>query len=202
MKKRGIVIVAVGISIGGYFWLSQEIPQKYTESVKKITIAVTTITDSTPVYIAFEKNYFKNEGIDVALQTHTSGKSALNAVKEGKADIATSAEAPLMHSGLKGEKIYIIATIEKTEKLNGIVARKDRGISTFGDLEGKKIGVTFGTGGEFFLDIFLTTSGISRNDIEYINLKPEKMFDALMNGEVDAVSSWNPHLLNLTKRTR
>jgi ABC-type nitrate/sulfonate/bicarbonate transport system substrate-binding protein len=49
----------------------------------------------------------------VALQKHTSGKSALNAVKKGKADIATVAEAPIMHSGLKGEKIYVIATIEK-----------------------------------------------------------------------------------------
>jgi len=204
MKRRRIgivtaIIVAVGILIGGYFWLSQEEPQKYTKPVERTTIAVNLIMDSAPVYIALEKDYFKSEGLDVTLQTHTSGKSALNAVKEGKADIATVAETPITHSGLKGEKIYIIATIENTEKLHGVIARKDKGISTFSDLEGKKIGVTFGTSGEFFLDTFLTACGISKNDVENINLKPDKMFDALVNGEVDAVSSWNPHVFNLRK---
>ena len=202
VKTGGIVIaviIAVGILIGGYFWLSHEKPQKYTEPVEKVTIAVGAMTDSAPVYIALEKEYFKNEGLDVAVQIHSSGKSALNAVKEGKADMATVAETPIVHSVLKGEKITIIATIEKTEKSNGIVARKDRGISTFGDLEGKKIGVTLGTNGEFFLDVFITASGISRKDLEYINLKPDEMFDALVNGEVDAVSSWNPYILNLRK---
>jgi hypothetical protein len=65
MKIGGIVIAiiaAVGISIGGYFWLSQDKPQEYTEPVDKVTIAVCTITDSTPLYIALEKNIFKTRG--------------------------------------------------------------------------------------------------------------------------------------------
>ncbi len=41
--------------------------------------------------------------------------------------------------------------------------------------------------------------GISSGEIEYVNLKPEEMFYALVNGEVDAVSTWNPHAIQLQK---
>jgi len=183
-----IVLVVIGISVVGC-----------QQQLEKIIIAEAQQPIAGPVYIAFTKGYFKDEGLDVTLQPQTSGKASLNAVIQGKADIGTVAETPLMHAGLREKKTYLIATIHHANENTLIVARKDKGISTPNDLKNKKVGVSVGTNGEFFLESILLMHGISSSETEYVNLKPEEIFYALVNGEVDAVSTWNPHVIQLQK---
>ncbi len=198
IKRILIGIIAVAIIIGGYFLLSQE-KTEYTGTVEKITVAIGTGPVTSLIHIAFVKGYFENEGLDLVLQQHQSGKSAFNAVVEGDADLATAADTPIMHAIMRGEKIYILATIASTEHDKMIVARKDKGVSIPNDLKGKRIGVSVGTNAEFFMDSFLITHGISRDEVEVINVKSNAMVDTLTGGEVDAVSTWNPHVNILRK---
>jgi len=171
----------------------------YTMPVNKVTIAEGSQPIAGPVYVAFAKGYFKEAGLEVTLQPHTSGKACLNAVTTGKADLATTGDFPIMYAVLKKNKIYAIATIEKTNKNHSIVVKKDNGISKPHHLKGKKIGVTLGTGGEYFLDSFLLMHEIIRDEVEVVNLRPENMVAALLNDEVDAVATWNPHVIRLQK---
>jgi len=197
MKIIGIfisVIVVIVILVSGCV---QE--QKYTGPVEKITVAIGTGPVTSLIHIAFVKGYFENEGLDFVLQQHPSGKSAFNAVVEGEADLATAAETPIMLAIMRGEKICILATISSTEKNKMIVARKDKGVSIPNDLKGKKIGVSVGTNAEFFMDSFLIMHGISRDEVEVINVESNAIVDTLTSGEVDAVSTWNPHISILQK---
>ncbi|MFC1907770.1 ABC transporter substrate-binding protein [Chloroflexota bacterium] len=189
------IIVLIGSSIGG----CQKQPEEYTGHVEKITVAIGTGPVTSLIHIALIKGYFENEGLDFVLQQHQSGKSAFNAVVEGEADLATAAETPIMLSTMRGEKIYVLSTISSTEKNKMIVARKDKGISIPNDLKGKKIGVSVGTNAEFFMDSFLITSGLSRGEVEVINVESNAIVDTLTSGEVDAVSTWNPHISILIK---
>ncbi len=100
---------------------------------------------------------------------------------------------------MRGEKICILATISSTEKNKMIVARKDKGVSIPNDLKGKKIGVSVGTNAEFFMDSFLIMHGISRDEVQVINVGSNAIVDTLTSGEVDAVSTWNPHISILQK---
>ncbi|MEI7614003.1 MAG: NrtA/SsuA/CpmA family ABC transporter substrate-binding protein [Betaproteobacteria bacterium] len=158
---------------------------------QKVTFAFTNQPQSTLPHIAMAKGYFLEEGLDVQPLMHTYGKAALQAVVENKADFATVAETPIMFSVLKGDKIFVIANIESSNKNNGLVARKDAGIVLPGDLKGKRIGFTPGTTSDFFLDSFLTANGFARRDIQPVALKPEEMLDALITKKIDAVSTWN-----------
>jgi ABC-type nitrate/sulfonate/bicarbonate transport system substrate-binding protein len=158
---------------------------------QKITIAYTTQPDSALVHIAVQQGYFTEEGLEVLPQMHNYGKAALKSVLEGKADLATAAETPLMFAALNGEQFFIVAGIFSTSKNNAIVARRDLGISQPADLKGKRIGYTPGTTGEFFLDSFLTASGIAARDAVLVPVKPEEMAAALTTAKVDAVSCWN-----------
>ena len=189
------IIVVIGVSVGG----CQEQPEEYTGPVEKITVAIGTGPVTSLIHIAFVKGYFENEGLDFALQQHQSGKSAFNAVVEGEADLATAAETPIMLAIMRGEKICILATISSTEKNKMIVARKDKGVSIPNDLKGKRIGVSVGTNAEFFMDSFLIMHGISRDEVEVINVESNAIIDTLTSGEVDAVSTWNPHISILQK---
>lgn len=167
--------------------------------MEKITIAEGSQPIAGPVYIAFHNGYFKDEGLDVTLQSYASGKDCLNAVMEGTANLGTVAETPIVFASLKGAKIYTIATIHNSGKNTAIVARKDRGISKAIDLKNKKVGVTKGTNGEYLLDIFLSFHNILKAEVAQFYLKPSDMVEALMKGEVDAVVTWNPHVIQLQK---
>jgi sulfonate transport system substrate-binding protein len=177
----------------------QEPPQKHTGPPEKITIAYPTTFNGALIPVAFVKGYFTEEGLDVTLQKHAFGKQALNAMIEGKADLATAADTPIMFAVMNGNKITIPAVIQTSGKNTAIVARKDRGIKKPSDLKGKTIGVTRGTTSDFFTDAFLVIHGIDKKQVTIIDLLPDEMVAALDAGRVDAVSTWNPTLTQLIK---
>ena len=196
----GIVLVIIILGIAGYFLRGQKEPPKYTGPVEKITIAVAADPSTALIYIATKENFFKDEGLDVELNKIGSGKVITETVVDKKADLGTAAETPVMFSIINGKKIQVIATIVTSDKETVVVARKDRGITTVSDLVGKKIGVTPGTTSDFVINTLLVLHKISRNEVELINLAPEEMFDSLMGGKVDAISTWNPHIINSQKK--
>jgi NitT/TauT family transport system substrate-binding protein len=165
---------------------------------EKITIAVSPWPASAPLYIAYEKGYFRDEGLDSTLESYESGHLALDAMLSGKSDIAGAADTPIARAAVNGRKLAIVATICEIERSILIIARKDRGISSADDLRGKSVGIVSGSAAEFFLHIYLTTYHIPSRDVRLVNLAPEKVVDALQQGG-DAVSTWAPHTIELRK---
>ncbi|MDP2158029.1 MAG: ABC transporter substrate-binding protein [Nitrospirota bacterium] len=193
MKFYTMMLHVIGISVLLITAASAE--------TEKITIAGGTGAFMGPLHIAYVKGYFKAEGLDVAMQAYASGKAAVDAMVEGKAELATSAETRIMFAGLRGEKIYVIATLHKTENM-AVIARKDRGIAKPQDLKGKRLGVTANTNADFFLDTFLLFHGLSRTETEILNLKPDELSEALSTNRVDAVSVWQPYVIRIQKTMR
>ena len=169
-----------------------------TEPVRKLTLSYTIQPQCTLIHVAQAKGYFVAEKLDIQAQIHTFGKAALQSMLDGKADLATAAETPIMFSILKGEKIFVLANIEASATNNAIVARKDAGITKAGDLKGKRVGFTRGTTSDFFMSSLLTANGLTRKDVRQIGLKPEEMRDAIMSERVDAVSTWNYPLTQIS----
>ena len=187
-------------AVAGYLGMGCEGTKNPAVTPDKITFALTTLQAmGSLAHIAHKKGYFAEEGVEITPQMHSFGKAALNAVIEGKADMATVAETPIMFSIIKGDEIYIIATIETSNKNEAIIGRKDKGILKPKDLRGKRIGVTFGTNGEFFMHSFFVANGIERKEVEIINLRPDEMLDAMIGGKVDAASTWHFPLIMIQK---
>jgi ABC-type nitrate/sulfonate/bicarbonate transport system substrate-binding protein len=169
-------------------------PQKPAGPPEKIIIAYTTTLNNLLVHIAFAKGYFMEEGLDATPQPHAFGKVALQAVLDGKADLATTADTPVMFAVMGGKKISVLAVIQTSNTNTGIVARRDRGISKPTDLKGKTIAVTRGTTSDYFTAVFLMVHGIDRKQVTIIDLAPDKIAAALVTGKIDAASIWNPVL--------
>jgi ABC-type nitrate/sulfonate/bicarbonate transport system substrate-binding protein len=187
------------ICIALIFLTSCEKETKVSGPPVKITIAYTTTSTAILVYIAFAKGYFAQEGLDATQQPHPFGKLALNAVLEGKADIAAAADTPIVFAVLNNKRITTLAVIQSSSRNEGIYAMRDRGIEKPVDLEGKRIGATLGTTSEFFADSFLLAHGTDRKKVKIIGMKPDEMAAALDAGRVDAVSAFYPTLKQLEK---
>ena len=190
-----MVVAGLTLAITAYFVLRPE-----ASAPKKLTIAVTRAPDSALVYIAHNRGYFREEGLEVTLQPFEFGKVALDTMLEGKADLATVAETPIMLAVMRGKPLEIISGIFSSDRNMGIVARRDKGISAPGDLAGKRIGTALGTNGDYFRYAFLATHGVRITTDEMVALPPKEMVDALEAGRVDAVSAWNPWLFLSKKK--
>ena len=174
----------------GYFFMRSHAQHKPAGPPEKITIAYATLPETALAQVAQSQGYFREAGLEATAHLHPYGKLALKEVLEGKADFATVAETPVMFAIMKGEKISVIATIHTSHLGHAILARKDRGILTFEDLKGKKIAATLGTTSDFFLDAILVTHGISRKDVEVVDLKAEEFLTPWRM----ATSTPSPHL--------
>ncbi|MCU7925904.1 MAG: NrtA/SsuA/CpmA family ABC transporter substrate-binding protein [Candidatus Thiodiazotropha sp. (ex Dulcina madagascariensis)] len=203
MKKQAWWFVIVGIIIAGVlvFPLSKP-PITEPQIIHKIVIALSTTPPAGLIFIAHEKGYFTDQGLDVTLLKVSSGKTALKAVLEKRADMGATSENPIMHAVLKNKPVRLLATILSTGRNYVVLGRKDRGISSMIDLKGKKVGVTPGTNSEFLLEAMLTLNGVNSKEIEKVPIPPTQITDAIVKGKVDAISSWNPHILMAQKQLR
>jgi ABC-type nitrate/sulfonate/bicarbonate transport system substrate-binding protein len=159
---------------------------------KKLVVAVGTWPASAALFVALEQGLFAEEGLDVILEPYPSGHLGLEAMLNGKADLATVGETPIVRAILDNRPVMVVATISRIKRAILIVARKDRGIGAAADLRGKRIGVVPGTTAEFYLGIFLTTAYLKPEEVHRIEIPTDDVVDALAGGEVDAVSTWTP----------
>lgn len=187
------VVILVAAAAGLYLWRGRAISAS-ARPLESLTIATTAYPGTCPILVGQEKGYFENEGLRVAIQLYTTGRAAMDATLQGKASLGTSADLPIMFAGLENLPVLVVGTISTIDTDHGIVARGDRGISAPENLKGKRIGVTLTTSGHFALDAFLNRYKLAPTDIVKVPLKPEDMTAAMAKGQIDAASTWEPHL--------
>jgi len=161
---------------------------------EKLRIALPVLPDAALMHVAAAKGYFAEEGLDVSILPVSYGVTAIGAVLQGKADLAVAAEVPFVISVLKGNALGMVASLAGISNNNAIIARRDHAIGAASDLAGKKIGVTFGTSGSYFLWAFLIRHKLPLppDSIALVDLPPDRMVRRLANGSVDAVATWQP----------
>jgi ABC-type nitrate/sulfonate/bicarbonate transport system substrate-binding protein len=162
---------------------------------QKLTIALSSTPHAALLHIAAVNGYFDLEGLDVDFLPVSHGKAALDLLTQGRADLASAAEVPFVISVMNGGAFGIAATVASVSTEMAVVARRDRAIANPHDLAGKKIGVTLGTSGEYFLWAFLIRNKLPPDAVSLQGLAPGEMALALSSGQVDAVSTWQPGVL-------
>ncbi|EZP39933.1 ABC transporter substrate-binding protein [Janthinobacterium lividum] len=187
-----LALVAVAI------WQLNARPAAPPGPVEVLRLAVNAdYVGSCPVLAAHGQGHFAREGIDARLQPYSSGKASMEAVLQGKADLGTVSDIPVVLASLRNQSVVIIASIFEAERDHGIVGRLDRGVSTPASLKGKRIGVTLGTSGQFTLDAFLNRQKLLPAEVTLRNYAPEQLAGALARGEIDAAAGWEPFLTGM-----
>jgi NitT/TauT family transport system substrate-binding protein len=158
----------------------------------RLTIAMSSTPHAALLHLAVAKGYFAQEGLDVVATPVSHGKAALDLLTQGKVDLAAAAEVPFVISVLQGEELSIVTSIASVATEMALVARRDRGIAGPRDLAGKKVGVTLGTSGEYFLWAFLIRHKVSPDLVTMVDIPPGQLVAALEQGRIDAVSTWQP----------
>lgn len=184
------VAVAVALSLG--YLHAQNQPPAPAASVEKLSIALPAVPHASLIHIAVAQGYFREEGLEVTIEPQSHGRAAIELVVQRKTDLAAAAEVVATLSIMRGDALGIAANMLSASNDTAVVARRDRGIATPRDLAGKKIGVTFGTSGEYFLWAFLIRHKVAPDSVTLVDLPPGQIPQALVSGAIDATATWHP----------
>ncbi len=163
-------------------------------TVDKLRIALSAVPHAALLHIAAEQGYFAAQGLDVSLLPVTHGKAAMEKVAAGEADVAAMADAVFLLAVLRGEPLAVAASMSQVSNDNAVVVRRDRNIAAPRDLVGKRIGVSFGTSGEYFLWAFLVRHGLAPESVTLVDVAPNRIAAELAQGSIDAMATWSPIL--------
>lgn len=196
MSRRSAILLTLLTAAGLLVALwSLTSPRAPATAAVALTIATnTSYIGACPVVAAYHQGYFSAHGLNVKITPFSSGKQALNAVLNKQADVATVAEVPVVLAALEGKPVRIFATIFRTGRDHGVVARRDRGIARATDLRGRRIGVSTATSAHFALEVLLNFQRIDIAEVTLVNYDPPQLLPAIASGAVDAVAGWEPFL--------
>ncbi len=153
------------------------------------------------IFIAIEKGYFKEQGIDLDIQRFDSAARMVPFLGTGQLDVGGgSPSAGLYNAVARDLPLKIVADKGNMNPGHGyeaMVVRKqiwDAGaIRSAADLKGKKIAIAArDISPEVTLDTFLKTAGLSVKDVEIVTMAFADMRQALANGSIDMAMPLEP----------
>jgi len=137
------------------------------------------------LYVARERGYFAEEGLDVEIFTPGDPTTVLQTVASGRDDFGISYQTDLLIARQADVPVVSVMALVQ-HPLNSVMALETSGISTPKDLVGKKIGSPAIPSDELLLGTMLKSEGKTVSDIELINVG-YSLVPALISGEVDAI---------------
>lgn len=137
-------------------------------------------------YVAKEKGYFKDEGLDVEILPGGSDIIPEQNVYNGTADIGVTWVSSLMTYQAQGYELQEIAQVFQKSGLL-LTSKKSAGINSPADLKGKKVGNWFG-GNEYEILALLQRYKLDKEkDLKLV--QQDYTMDQLKEGSVDAASA-------------
>ena len=141
--------------------------------------------DHGPLFVAEERGYFKEAGLEVTLQPPADPNLPPRLVAARKYDLAVSYQPQLHLQVNEGLPLVRISTLVATP-LNTIVVLEDGPIKSIADLKGKRVGFSVGGLEDVLLGTVLGKYGLSMSDVKLVNVN-WSLSPSLFAGKVDAV---------------
>jgi NitT/TauT family transport system substrate-binding protein len=188
---------------GGLPPSSQAPAPSATRAPTKVVIGHFPATHTAGVYIAYERGYFAEQGIDAELVPFQALPEAAVLLNTGQMDIyAGGTGGNLYNAVARGIRLKIVADKAHSEagvKYKAFVARRDLWdsgeIRRIADLRGRPVAANPRGGGiEYQMEKVLQTAGLTIDDIQFKGLPVPDQLTALANKGVDAAFLFQPAL--------
>ena len=147
------------------------------------------------IYEAVDKGFFAEEGLNVVVEPPAAPTAILSLVASGDSDFGMFYQPDLMQARNAGVPVLAVAGVVQ-RPLNSMMALQSSGIDRPGKLAGKKVGYPGIPWNEAMLTTMLETDGLSREDVELVDVG-FALSQALLSGTVDAVvgAYWTHELI-------
>lgn len=192
------LVIAILVIVGIWYIASQKSEVGPLETTK-VKVAYLPVVSALPLYLAIEKGYFTEAGLEIELVKFEAPNQIIDALIAGNVDFGSPGTA----TGMVAITQVKIPDTLKIFALNGsrsrndvadvLLIKNDSEISTIQDLRGKKLGILPGIQFRTIAQHILSTEGLTINkDVTIVELAVPLQLQALISGQIDAVLTLEP----------
>jgi NitT/TauT family transport system substrate-binding protein len=166
----------------------------------KIKVGVIPIVDVAPIYLGVSKGFFKQQGLDVTLETAQGGAAIVPGVMSGQYQFGFSNTVSLLLAQSQGLPLKVVSagnasTGQAGKDFGAVVVRPGSPIATTADLAGKKVAVnTLKNINTTTINNVVRQAGGDPSKIQYVELPFSDIPAAVAKGDVDAGQVVEPFL--------
>lgn len=171
---------------------------------ESITIRWGEMKNYNPVFIAKEKGFFEEEGLNVDfVATFNSGPDTVKAAGSNNIDAGHSAISGIINAVNSGVEVIGVAD-SQSEFIDAPLMQwfvlENSSIKEPKDLKGKKIGVNSLSGSFYYTCLeYLEQNGIEKEEVEFVLLPHKNQEQALRNNQIDVAGIIDPFSIAIQK---
>jgi len=184
MKTRSLVVTLVVALVAVAGTGQAQAPLKVVFALNWFAVG-----DHAAYWVALDRGYYKARGLDVELQNSKGSGDSIAKIDTGRADLGLADAVVVIPRVAQGAKIKIVGAVFDNTPLN-IWTRKDTGITTPKDLEGKTLAAPPGDSQRQLFPAFAKVNGIDANKVKWLTIEPAAKFVALAEKRADAVPDY------------
>jgi putative hydroxymethylpyrimidine transport system substrate-binding protein len=141
--------------------------------------------DHAGIYVAQERGYFRDAGLDVSIQAPSDPASPIKQVAAGRADLAISYEPEVLLAREQGLDVVAVGALVD-QPLTSLIWLRGSGIKRLGDLRGKTIATAGIPYQDAYLETILARANLSPGDVKTVNVGTG-LETAILSGKADAI---------------
>jgi NitT/TauT family transport system substrate-binding protein len=146
-----------------------------------------------PFFLAQEKAFYAQEGIEVELVPVADTHAAYASLFTGHVDAIAAVVQDIPFFATPDAELKCVLALAEPVGMDGIVAHEN--IRTMADLRGRTVAYEDGSSTHFYLNVALRQAGLSQSDVEAVEIPDSDAVTAFRLGEVDAISTFGGMLL-------
>jgi ABC-type nitrate/sulfonate/bicarbonate transport system substrate-binding protein len=158
---------------------------------------------SLPFYIAMEKGWWREAGLEPRFSSFPSGAPQVAAAPSKSWDIGGTGTVPAI-LGAARVNLITVGIINDQSSINALLARPAEADALIRDpmsLKGKQILLTSNSTGEYAAIACLARWGLQPRDVQLVNLGPADVIAAFSRGTGALAGLWAPNMFTLESRT-
>lgn len=165
-------------------------------ALEKISVGYVPVADFAPAFIAKDKGYFEQHGLDVTMTKVALASNVPGALVANSLDIGMGTPPMLLVTAESGLDLVAIAGVSRLTKDNpfvSLIARPAANIKEAADLKGKKLGVPgFNSAMDISIRKWLMDRKVAPSEVNIVEASFPQMHDLLAGGTLDAAIVLEP----------
>jgi NitT/TauT family transport system substrate-binding protein len=184
-----VVLLATSFQIGRVY--EQKKSSKVLgASLEKFTLGINTWVGYGPFWLAQDKGFFKDEGLDVDITVIEDSAQRKAAVLNGRIDGLGDTTDLLVLSRAENIPSIAVMQIDQSNGADGILSTDN--IHSIADLKGQKVAVQKNFVSESFLYYLLQKNGLTPKDVKIVDMEAGTAGAAFVSGSVDIAVTFEP----------
>jgi NitT/TauT family transport system substrate-binding protein len=148
-------------------------------------------------FVAQEKGYFKDEGLDVQTKSFSAPGDGLTPLLAGSLDaVLSTADSVITVLDKAPGQLKIVYLTDTSAGADAVLAKKE--IADIKGMKGKKVAATLGQCNQLLLEKALEKAGLADKDIQLVNMNPDDAGAAFAAGKVDVAVTWEPWITKVS----